>query len=145
KQIKKDLSISTRTLAAYLSSIDNDISYKTIERHLAIMGYVKNVSRKTPMLTNDQKRKRHWYKKDQQPIRLIPKDHTKIKVWGDFSVKGKSRLFCFTQIMNKKFYVEIVRKHLPEVKKMFGKHWRWKQDNDPKHTSKFAKAFLLEN
>ncbi|CAG8800555.1 23145_t:CDS:2, partial [Racocetra persica] len=96
KQIKKDSSISTRTLAAYLSSIGNDISYRTIERHLAIMGYVKNIPQKTSILTNDQKRKRHWHKKGQQPIRPIPKDRTKIK----------------------KFYVEIVRKHLPEVKKM---------------------------
>ncbi|CAG8786143.1 12870_t:CDS:1, partial [Racocetra persica] len=88
---------------------------------------------------------KRWHKKGQRPICPIPKDHTKIKVWGGFSVKGKSSLFCFTQIMDKKFYVEIVHKHLPEVKNMFGKHWRWQQDNDTKHTSKFAKAFLLEN
>ncbi|CAG8478494.1 18905_t:CDS:2 [Racocetra persica] len=58
KQIKKDSSISTRTLAAYLSSIGNDVSYRTIRRHLAIIGYVKNVPQKTPMLINNQKRKR---------------------------------------------------------------------------------------
>ncbi|CAG8738106.1 19570_t:CDS:2, partial [Racocetra persica] len=44
--------------AAYLSSIGNDVSYRTIGRYLAIIGYVKNVPRKTSMLTNDQKRKR---------------------------------------------------------------------------------------
>ncbi|CAG8806773.1 14975_t:CDS:1, partial [Racocetra persica] len=58
KQIKKDSSISTRTLAAYLSSIGNDILYRTIGRYLAIMGYVKKCLMKDPMLTNNQKRKR---------------------------------------------------------------------------------------
>ena len=54
-------------------------------------------------------------------------------------------MFCFTETMNAKFYVRILRKHIPEVKVMLGDEFRWQQDNDPKHTSHRAMAFLQEN
>ena len=47
--------------------------------------------------------------------------------------------------MTGNFYVEILQKHLPEVKQLFRGRWVWQQDNDPKHTSRVAKKFLQEN
>ena len=47
--------------------------------------------------------------------------------------------------MTGQFYVDIIRKHLPEANKMLGKKWRLQQDNDPKHTSRVAKEFLQNN
>ena len=48
--------------------------------------------------------------------------------------------------MTGQFYVNIIKKHLPEANKMLGKKWRLQQqDNDPKHTSRIAKEFLQKN
>ncbi|GET55673.1 hypothetical protein RIR_jg30649.t1 [Rhizophagus irregularis DAOM 181602=DAOM 197198] len=44
--------------------------------------------------------------------------------------------------MNAKFYVEILRTHIPEIFQMLGDRWCFQQDND---TSRLAKAFLKEN
>jgi len=85
-----------------------------------------------------------WYK-GERPVRRIPKDCTKIFAWGGFSIKGKTSLFCFTNIMNAAFYVEILEKHIPEIRSLMGRRWRFQQDNDPKHTSRLAQTFFSEN
>ncbi|CAG8517834.1 7083_t:CDS:2, partial [Scutellospora calospora] len=95
KEIHKDSSITTRTLANKLGNIDINISYRIVGRHLNNIGFVKSLSLKTPILTNKHKKAQCWHK-GQCPIRCVPKDRTKLK----------------------EFYVKIVRKHLPEVKKM---------------------------
>ena len=47
--------------------------------------------------------------------------------------------------MTGQLYIEIIREHLPEIKRMLRNNWRLQQDNDPKHTSRVAKEFLQEN
>ncbi|EXX61191.1 hypothetical protein RirG_173480 [Rhizophagus irregularis DAOM 197198w] len=173
--VRHDSSLSTRTLARKLQNIGVEASYRTVGRHLSGVGYLKRLPKATPMLTEAHKIKRvewarqhindrwnktlftdetafqlfrntveRWYK-GERPVRRMPKDRTKIMAWGGFSAKGKTSLFCFKQIMNAEFYVEILRRHAPEMSQMLGDHWRFQQDNDPKHTSRLAKAFLPEN
>jgi len=173
--VRRDSSVSTRTLSTRLSLTGLDVSYRTVGRHLADIGYQKDLPRATLMLTVDHKRKRvewaqnhlnddwdntlftdetafqlfrntveRWHK-GQRPIRPMPKDRTKIFAWGGFCIKGKTSLYCFSQIMNAEFYVNILRMHLPEIENLLGDEWRFQQDNDPKHTSRLAKNFLQNN
>ena len=85
-----------------------------------------------------------WYK-GIRPIRPLPKNQQKIFAWGRFCIKGKTTLHCFTRITDARFYIEILRQRLPEIRRMFGSRWRFQQDNDPKHTSQVTKMFLEEN
>ncbi len=173
--IRRDTSIPLKNIANKISQKGVQLHFSTISKHLTSIGYKKNLPRATPMLTQKHKENRvewakkhlnynwkkvlftdetafqlfrntiqHWYK-NKRPVRRIPKDRTKIFAWAGFCMKGTTSLFCFQTIMTGNFYVEILQKHLPEVKQLFRGRWVWQQDNDPKHTSRVAKKFLQEN
>lgn len=89
---------------------------------------------------------RRWHKSGRRPVRRLPKSRQKVMAWGGISEKGKTPLFCFTDIMDGPFYVNILRTQLlPAAQRMYGNDWRLQQDNDPKHTSRVAKEFIAES
>ena len=89
---------------------------------------------------------RRWHKNGNRPIRRLPKSRQKVMAWGRISQRGKTPLFCFTNIMDGPFYVGILENQLlPSAQNMYGRNWRLQQDNDPKHTSRVAKEFIAEN
>jgi transposase len=174
RYVRKDCSSSLRTLAIKLSEDGGYVSHMTIGRRLKELGYKSALPTGTSMLTANHKTRqiewtrdhlndnwektlfsdetafnlfrntiKQWYK-GPRPIRPLPKNRQKVFAWGGFCVKGKTTLFCFTEIMNSEFYVGILRQHLPEIRRMLGRRWRFQQDNDPKHTSRFTKEFLDE-
>jgi transposase len=88
---------------------------------------------------------RRWHKDGQRPIRRLPKERQKVMAWGGISLKGKTSLFCFTDIMDGPYYVNILETQLlPATQRLYGRNWRLQQDNDPKHTSRVAKTFIDE-
>ena len=170
--IRRNSAISSRKLASKLSLKGVNVSYSTVLRHLADL---KKRALATPMLTRSHKEKRmewaqrhinddwnrtfftdetsiwlfnntvqHWYR-GQRPVRRIPKDRTRINAWGGFCTRGTTSLYCFRENMTGPVYVEIIRQHLPEIRRMLRNNWRLQQNNDPKHTSRVAKEFLQEN
>jgi transposase len=89
---------------------------------------------------------RRWHKNGERPIRRLPKSRQKVMAWGGISLKGKTPLFCFTNIMDGPFYVSILQNQLlPSARNMYRRNWILQQDNDPKHTSRVAKDFIAEN
>jgi hypothetical protein len=64
----------------------------------------------------------------------MPKDRTKVFAWG-FCIQGKPSLFCFTEIMDANFYVNILRDNIPSIEELLEDEWRLQQDNDPTHES----------
>ena len=61
---------------------------------------------------------------------------------------GATDNFILTGTMDASFYIENILKEqlVPFLEKIFPDgNYRFQQDNDPKHTSKLAKAFMEEN
>ncbi|CAG8593925.1 27316_t:CDS:2 [Gigaspora margarita] len=174
-QVKKNPSTSSRELAVFLLKKEVQVCSATVWNHLTQLGYKKRRAEVTPMLTPSHIPQRiawatkylnhnwsrtvfsdetafqlfrntvmYWYK-DKRPVRRIPKNKQKILAWGGFWKKSQTSLFCFQRRMNGQFYVEILEKHFPEIRSMLGNRWEFQHDNDPKHTSRVAKAFLREN
>ena len=74
-----------------------------------------------------------------------PKYPVKIHVWAGISMRGTTRLIIFDGIMDAEFYVRILEKALlPSTRKLYpGTNYLFKQDNDPKHTSRRARECFL--
>jgi len=148
--VRRDSSLSLKTITNKLTQKGIDVSTSTVSRHLKEHNYKKALPITTPMLTSAHKEKRvewarqhlndnwrntlftdetafqlfrntieRWYK-GKRPIRPMPKDRRKIFAWGGFCSKGKTSLYCFTQIMDASFYIQIIEDHLPEIKEKLG-------------------------
>lgn len=173
--VRRDPTITTRDITTKLENRDVKVSHMTVSRHLRQANYNYSLPRKTPMLNDKQRQARidwareylnhdwkntfftdemtfklfrntvrRWHK-GPRPVRRVPKDRLKINAWGGFYIEGKSSLHCFTENMDADIYIEILREHIPEAKEMLGDDFFWQQDNDPKHNSHRARAFLVEN
>ena len=124
--IRRQPSISARSIADKLKDIGVDVSRSTVTRHLASLGYRNALPLCTPMLTPAHKQKRvEWaqkhkddnlkktlfsdetsfqlfrntikhWYKNARPIRPIPKDRRKIFAWGGFLYKGYYQSFLFS-------------------------------------------------
>ena len=87
------------------------------------------------------------YHKVGPPLRLCgrPKHPVKVHVWGGISCRGATQIVIFTGIMNATRYTDILDASLvPFIETHYPSNHRFQQDNDPKHTSRWAQNYFEE-
>lgn len=71
--------------------------------------------------------------------RMRPKHQPKLNVWAGISRRGATKVVIFSGIMTATRYVDILEAGLlPSLAKHYPEGHRFQQDNDPKHTSRYA-------
>ena len=88
------------------------------------------------------------YRKRGQPILygMRPKHPPKVHVWAGISRRGATAVVVFTGTMNATRYSRILEAALvPFLEKVYPDGHRYMQDNDPKHTSRYAKEWYQNN
>ena len=92
---------------------------------------------------------RRSYRKKGQPLVGVPKaKHPfSVMVWGGISKRGATNLLIFNGIMDSIFYQDYILQAnlIPFIQQQYPNGHRFMQDNDPKHTSKATKQFMLVN
>jgi transposase len=88
------------------------------------------------------------YHKQGEPSKMVsrPKHPPKVHVWAGISAKGATSVVIFTGVLIATRYTDILEAALkPFIVEHYPEHHRFQQDNDPKHTSRWAQNYFEES
>lgn len=91
--------------------------------------------------------RRLCFRKKDQPVRyrMRPKHPPKVNVWAGISRRGATQVVIFTGVLTATRYVDILEASLvPFLETVYPDGHRYMQDNDPKHTSRYAQWWYEE-
>ena len=95
------------------------------------------------------KPKQVWRQKGEIIKAPTVKHSLKVHIYGCFSEKGFGNIYCFTNNLNADLLYTIYKSTLlPSAEIFFGKDnhsWKLQEDNDPKHMSKKAQKWRVDN
>ena len=75
-------------------------------------------------------------------LKMKAKHPVKVHIWGGISKRGATKLVIFSGIMNATRYTDILCESLlPFISTVYPDCHKFQQDNDPKHTSRYAQDF----
>jgi hypothetical protein len=69
----------------------------------------------------------------------------KLHLWAGISARGATQIEIFDKNLNARRYVNILRKHKPEMDNLYEDGYWFQQDNHPVHRSKIASNFIERN
>ncbi|XP_017790058.1 PREDICTED: uncharacterized protein LOC108572315 [Habropoda laboriosa] len=113
----------------------NPISLTTVKRRLRAAGLNGRIAVRKPLLSS----------KNQCIVPTVKHGSGSVMIWGCFSTVGVGDLIKIEHTMKKEDYKQILEQHaLPSGHQLIGRNFIMQQDNDPKHSSKLYKGFLLQ-
>lgn len=82
---------------------------------------------------------------DKNVVKTIKHGGGSVMVWGCMAASGVGNLVFIESTMKKEDYLNILKTHVaPSVHKLgLSQSWIFQQDNDPKHSSRIVKEWLL--
>lgn len=68
----------------------------------------------------------------------------KIHCWGGISARGALKLEIFEENLNAEAYIQILRRKLPEIQRLYPEGWQWQQDGSGVHRAGIANNFIAQ-
>ena len=92
---------------------------------------------------NSQRRKLWKKPGEKMPAKSSGKYGRSVKVWAAISKHGKAEIYLYSKKFNSRTYVECLEENLiPVADTLYPSGWRFLQDNDGPHISKYTKENL---
>lgn len=68
-----------------------------------------------------------------------------VHCWGGISARGALKLEIFEKNLNAPAYIDIMRRKIPEIERLYPDGWQWQQDGSGVHRASTVTIFIAQN